>query len=196
MQSSENISCDEFHEDEHFKDIPGYIKRYQISNYGRVRSLKNGKSRILKPGKNNKGYLHVELCGNGKRGWLIHQLVAITFLNHQPCRMERVIDHIDNNILNNHISNLQITTQRENIKKRKDKATYSGVTYDARNKKFRVSIGINNKDIHFGRYENEIEASEVAEFVYKSLEDNKFIDCSKINGIQRNDIIYDLSWYE
>ena len=193
MQSSENISCDEFHEDENFKDIPGYITHYKISNYGQVRSFKNGKSRILKPGKNNKGYLHVNLCGNGNvEKWYIHKLVAITFLNHTPCGMERVIDHIDFNKLNNHVSNLQITTQRENIKKKKDKATYSGVTYDARNKTFRVVIGINNKKIHFGYYEKEFGAAEVAEFVYKSLEDDKFIDCSKIKGIQRNDIIYDL----
>ena len=174
MQSSTNISVDELleriskneykikiiinqlstiNEDECFKDILGYDGHYKISNYGRVKSLKNGIGRILKASEDTKGYLKVLLYKNGNvKVWRIHQLVAITFLNHKQCGHERVIDHIDGNILNNHVSNLQIITNRENCKKRKDKATYSGVTYDVRNKKFKTGIRINNKRIHFGCY--------------------------------------------
>ena len=46
-------------------DIKGYEKLYQISNFGRVKSLR--KNVILKPGVNEKGYLVVVLAENQKR---------------------------------------------------------------------------------------------------------------------------------
>ena len=45
-----------------WKDIEGYNGIYQISNLGRVKSLgniKNKKDKIIKPVKNNKGYLRI-----------------------------------------------------------------------------------------------------------------------------------------
>lgn len=38
--------------DEIWHDIEGYEELYQVSNKGRVKSLKYGKERILKPGWN------------------------------------------------------------------------------------------------------------------------------------------------
>jgi len=42
-----------------FKDIPGYEGVYQVSNLGRVKSLKYNKEKLLKPPVNNKGYYTV-----------------------------------------------------------------------------------------------------------------------------------------
>lgn len=42
-------------------DIEGYKGLYQISNMGRVKSLKYGKERILKPTKDNKGYFRLNI---------------------------------------------------------------------------------------------------------------------------------------
>ena len=60
-----------------WKDIEGYEGLYQVSNEGRVKSLKGtvvnnvGKSqlireRILRCGSDKDGYLQVCLCANGK----------------------------------------------------------------------------------------------------------------------------------
>ena len=49
-----------------WKPIPGY-EGYEASTLGRIRSLKYGKIRILKPFKTKKGYLRVNLWKDGKR---------------------------------------------------------------------------------------------------------------------------------
>ena len=91
-----------------WKDIPNYENLYQISNLGRVRSLHNrykGKQ-YLKACPNSKGYLLVSLCKNHtQRAFNIHRLVAEAFIpnpNNLPC-----INHIDENKLNNAVSNLE-----------------------------------------------------------------------------------------
>lgn len=50
-----------------WKDVPGYFGLYQVSNYGRVRSLGFDKwhpGRILKPGKDKDGYYFFYLTKN------------------------------------------------------------------------------------------------------------------------------------
>ena len=46
---------------ENWKDIEGYEGIYQISDLGRVKSIKFSKERILKPSNSRKGYLFVDL---------------------------------------------------------------------------------------------------------------------------------------
>lgn len=77
---------------------------YQVSNFGRVRSLGNGKSnnsklRVLSPVESN-GYLQVQLCKNGKgKRFLVHRLVAQAFI---PNLLDyREINHIDEDKHNN-----------------------------------------------------------------------------------------------
>ena len=74
----------------------------------------------------------------------IHQVVAIAFLNDIPDGRDIVVDHIDNNKLNNTVKNLQITAHRHNISKdRKNKTSkYSGVCWDKRDKKWRATIRV------------------------------------------------------
>ena len=64
---------------EEWKDIKGYEGLYQISNFGRVKSLYFKKEKILKP-HSTKGYLTVRLYRNkiGK-DFYIHCLVMDTF---------------------------------------------------------------------------------------------------------------------
>jgi hypothetical protein len=81
-----------------FKDIPNYEGMYQASNLGRVKSLKFNRERILKTLDNGKGYLFVGLSCEGKQKQKsVHQIMAITFLNHTPDGYNGlIVDHKDN----------------------------------------------------------------------------------------------------
>ena len=50
---------------EKWKVISGYDGKYLISNYGRTKSLKYRKAKILTAFVNNKGYERVALCQDG-----------------------------------------------------------------------------------------------------------------------------------
>jgi len=94
------------------KDFPDY----EVSDWGRVRSLKFGKEKILKPGKDNGGYLRINLCKNGKQYTKkVHRLVLETF---NPIEnMDKLqANHIDGNKENNYIGNLEWMTCSENHK--------------------------------------------------------------------------------
>lgn len=110
-----------------WKDIPGYEGKYQVSNYGRVKSLnygRTGKEKILKQNittimlKNKKRIVHrIPLWRNNKgKNYFVHRLVWTSFNGNIPDDMQ--IDHIDNNPENNYLDNLQLLTKSENTKKR------------------------------------------------------------------------------
>ena len=145
---------------ENWKDIEGY-EDYQVSDMGRVKSLKRGKERILKGVLDIYGYLIVTLCENNKRKtFKIHKLVAIEFLNHIPCGYKEVVDHIDNNPLNNKVDNLQLISARENTSKDKKggASKYTGVCWAKQKNKWKSSIYIKSKLIYLGLFINEEEA--------------------------------------
>lgn len=147
---------------EQWKSIKGYEGIYEISSNGRVKSLKFGMEKYLNPTLNNKGYYHITLYLNSKRKNLkIHQLVAISFLNHIPCGMELVVNHKDFNTLNNDINNLEIVTQRVNSDKKhiKSISQYTGVVLDKRRNKWYAKAYLNKKHIHLGSFKCEKEAS-------------------------------------
>ena len=107
-------------EKEIWKDIEGYEGLYKISNMGRVKSLnynKTGKERILKAGKNNIGYLHVQLWKDrkGKR-YKIHRLVAQAFIQFVP--QEGVmyeVDHRNTDRTDNRAINLYWVSRSQNM---------------------------------------------------------------------------------
>lgn len=114
-----------FMENEIWKDIESYEGYYQISNFGRVKSL----SRILWNGKvfhkskekimhcplNSSGYYKTSLYRNKKcRQHLVHRLVAQAFipnLENKP-----FINHINGIRNDNTLENLEWVTPSENIR--------------------------------------------------------------------------------
>lgn len=104
---------------EEWKNIKGYQGLYQVSNFGRVKSLnynKTNKEKILIGGKVSRGYKRVLLSKNGKtKNFLIHRLVYTAFVGNVQDGFQ--IDHRDNNPENNRLDNLQLLTVSENIKK-------------------------------------------------------------------------------
>lgn len=100
--------------EEQWLDIPGYEGLYQISNFGRVKSFYFKNPRILKPHK-VKGYSNVELYRNKKKKqFYIHRLVMENFC---PIENMNVLDvnHKDEDKSNNHISNLEWMTHKDNL---------------------------------------------------------------------------------
>ena len=97
-------------------DIEGYPK-YQISNKGRVKSLKRPNARLLTAFTNNCGYERVALTnaeGQSKRV-LVSRLVAIAFCE-KPNEESNTVDHIDTNKTNNNAENLRWMTSAENTR--------------------------------------------------------------------------------
>lgn len=101
--------------EEIWKDIKDY-PNYMVSSMGRVKSLGNDKTRkekILKPVKNNYGYLNVVLHNNGKRKMItIHRLVAEAFIENLDGKP--IIDHINTIRDDNRVENLRYCTYKEN----------------------------------------------------------------------------------
>lgn len=99
-------------ENEVWKPIPNYEDLYQVSNIGRVKSIKF--DRFLKPSL-KKHYLHVSLSKLSKsRHFSVHGLVALAFIGKRPTN--KTTNHIDLNKLNNCAYNLEYVTQKQNIR--------------------------------------------------------------------------------
>lgn len=105
-----------------WKKIKEY-PNYEISNYGRVRSLKYysnvhkkyyDRVLILKEKTNRYGYKMITLSNeNGRKCFTIHRLVAKAFIDNKSNYNE--VNHIDGNKSNNKFNNLEWCTRRDNI---------------------------------------------------------------------------------
>ena len=125
-----------------WKKIKNYENLYEISNHGKVKSVKRIikrkktgnlpiKERILKPSINVSGYKTVALSKNDKRKIIpIHRLVAQAFISNPknlPC-----VNHKDENKLNNYVDNLEWCTVKynNNYGTKKDKVSKKVIQYD------------------------------------------------------------------
>ena len=145
---------------EEFRPVPGYEGYYEVSNFGNVKSLIN--DMILSPGLSN-NYYTVDLCKDGKGNSMrIHVLVAMAFLGHEPDGYKIVVDHIDNNKLNNKLTNLQLISHRENSSKDKKNGSsqYTGVSWKKNRNKWVANIKINGEKKHLGYFISEETAAE------------------------------------
>lgn len=120
-------------------DIKNYEGKYKISNKGRVlklprtKELKKGisltKFKLIKGSKDSYGYYQVRL---DNKTYLLHRLVAIAFLNNDENKPQ--VNHIDGNVANNNLSNLEWCTPSENIRH----AIKSGLISKAKSHKRKV----------------------------------------------------------
>lgn len=109
---------------EEWREIKGYEGYYEVSNYGRVRSVtrtiryKSGHLRVIngqgiKLIKKNTGYMQVNLNINSKaKPALVHRLVANAFIENPMNKPQ--VNHIDGNGQNNSVLNLEWVTSSEN----------------------------------------------------------------------------------
>lgn len=109
---------------EEWRAIPEFEGWYEVSNFGKVRSVdrevnyKNlskaqRKGKLLKPKIGKHGYFEVILVINGcRKASRVHRLVAITFIpnpNNLPS-----INHVNENKLDNRVDNLEWCSVRQN----------------------------------------------------------------------------------
>lgn len=99
-----------------FKDIEGYEGLYQISNFGNVKSNRNGKyfkEKILKDRFNDRGYKTVYLFKDGKgSNRRTHRLVAEAFICNGFNKPD--VNHINGIKSDNNVNNLEWVTKSEN----------------------------------------------------------------------------------
>ena len=105
-----------------WKPVIGYEGLYEVSNFGRVKSLGNtrGPSRfrgvetILKCELSKMGYYRVALRNDGKyKHHGVNRLVAMAFIPN-PDNLP-IVNHKDCNPLNNSVDNLEWCTQKYNV---------------------------------------------------------------------------------
>lgn len=97
-----------------WRDIAGYDGDYQVSTFGRIKSFKKGRVKILKPNLFGE-YICVELHKNCKtKTFLIHRLVPEVFIPNPD--VKPFINHIDGHKFDNFVGNLEWITNAENMR--------------------------------------------------------------------------------
>lgn len=137
-----------------WKDIKDYEGLYQVSNYGNIKSLDkmmvDNKKKYLMKGKILKlnirnTYYVINLVKNKKRkSFQVHRLVAEAFIPNE--KNSNIVNHIDENPLNNNVENLEWCTQKYNVNYSKHKMCHT--------KNTKLSQNTNEKYIHkkYGKY--------------------------------------------
>lgn len=120
------------------------FNNYYITNSGKVISKRG--MREISSFVDNTGYLQIVLYRDGKRHYKrIHNLVYTAYVSEQNGLF---INHKDGNKLNNHIDNLELATNQENVSHSYDKGLY-------RTRK-RIKIRVTSKDGSYSKVFNSI----------------------------------------
>ena len=180
---------EDIEEVEVWKDLPEFEGYYQISSFGRGKSLERKvvkwdgfrtvKERILKPTDRGREYLCFNLAKLGiSKRYDIHVLVCIAFHGFIPCGHDLVPNHKDENKQNNYASNFEIVSSRKNISEafmnKKTSSIYTGVTWVSKSSKWVSCITVGCTPYHLGYYKDEIEASEIYKLALNKIEDLTF----------------------
>lgn len=167
------------------KDYP----RYKVSSLGRVKSInyKNtGREKILKPRAEKTGYLSVMLSNGELRRFKVHRLVAQAFLGLGVEDKLNTVDHINEDKLDNRVSNLRLCTHRENRLYYTTKRRSLPFNICLKSGKYQVSINYGNHrkgdycKICLGTYKTIEEAVEVRD---EFLNDMKAYEGLKVEPI-------------
>ena len=162
--------------EEIWKVITGF-EDYEVSNLGRVKSLKGIKPKILLGGYNRGGYKCFNLRSKEMKTYFktVHRLVAIAFIKNET-NLD-FVNHIDKDKNNNCVSNLEWCNSRENnthMRKTMSRTSkYTGVYFDKSRGKWYSTIKHNGKQNFLGRFIIEEDAYKA---YLKALKENNLIN--------------------
>jgi len=167
---------------EEWRDIADYEGFYQVSDLGRVKSLKRLvkyskgnrliQEKILKQKNKQESYLNSALHKNSvQSNYPTHHIVANVFLGHISCGFKWVINHKNWNKHDNRKSNLEIVTNRQNCSHKKtiSSSKYTGVCWNRFRNKWQAQIKVKGKSINLGCHIREIDASKAYQNALKNL---------------------------
>lgn len=167
---------------EKWKSVYGYEGFYEVSNFGKVRSVErfikypNGfkykkKSKKRKLTKNNSGYLTVSLFRQNKeKRFLVHRLVARAFC--KEYNQSKVVNHIDGDRLNNNAANLEWCEHWENIKHGKSVLKSEGKLIDInKNQKLNDFDVLYIRDFYRRKILNCVEIAKLFKVNYSTIRD-------------------------
>lgn len=160
-----------------WKDIKGYEGIYQVSNYGRVRSLdgfdsagrkRRGRMLTQKNVGSNVIYKAINLSTKGTSKQTVLQKIVYETFFHSSEGLR--IKHLDGDVFNNRCDNLITINNSENIllrtkNNKNGKSKYRGVSFRKGDKKnhtknaWTARACVNYVRIHIGHYKTEIEAA-------------------------------------
>jgi hypothetical protein len=183
-----------------WKEVVGYEGYYEVSNFGNIRSLDRcivnkyereifikGKTLSKSIGKvtqtynirgskngYRKSYIRVFLSkGTDKKNFSVHRLVFEAFVGNIDGVM---IDHIDNDPLNNRLDNLQVTNNRQNQLKeliRKNGTDGLGTCFDKQYRVWVSRISYKAKTIRLGSFKTREAANFFYELALESIENGR-----------------------
>lgn len=171
------IDKDGCKKEESWKEIPKCEGIYMASDLGRLKSLPrryinkgniaHRKGNILKGYINSQGYRCVNIVFY--KNISVHLLVSFAFHNHKRCGYDFVVDHLDDNKLNNCADNLKIVTSRENTMRghKNTSSKYTGVSLCKRSNRFFTIITIKRKQIALGYQKLEEDAKNLYDTAFK-----------------------------
>lgn len=170
-----------------WKDIQGYEGLYQVSNLGRVKSLR--RSKIRKLYKDDKGYFRVTLKKKGKsKNFQIHRLVATAFIPNPENKPE--VDHINTIRTDNRVQNLRWVTSSENSNNPLTKKHFIGKNHPMFGKKHskesKLKMSINHNRFYGALNPNSKRVRNLDTFeIFDSI-----IEASKKYNVTQTAIIY------
>lgn len=152
-----------------WEPVNNYEKQYEVSNFGRIRSLPRNTTsgKIINPIKTESGlWVSLRNSGNDTKQ-LIHRLVAKSFIENPENKPQ--INHIDGNRWNNFVGNLEWVTNSENVKHSHDYLNRVYTAYGENHKNSKTVSQYTKSGIYLNTFGSVNEASRQLNISFENI---------------------------